>query len=149
MTTVAHGRSRPERPFEWEAGETLVEVMMTVAIVSIAMVAIISGIGASIRFSGTHRSSANAGVAVLAAAEAVKTYTGGAATCGTLTTATYASALSGVTNLPPGWSTSNLSISAASCVTVNGVSLPRVTVVATSSDGYSVESVDVVRRSLT
>lgn len=132
-----------------EAGETLVEVMMTVAIVSIAFVSIIAGIGASLRFSGTHRSSANASVALLAAAESVKTWSGGSATCGTLTTSTYSSALTSVTNLPPGWSTSNLSISAASCVTVNGVSLPSVTVVATSTDGQTVESVDVLRRSLT
>jgi type II secretory pathway pseudopilin PulG len=132
-----------------QAGETLVEVMMTVAIVSFSLVAILSGLGASMRFSASHRGSANAAVAVVAAADAVKTWTGGSATCGTLTTSTYATALSGVTNLPSGWSTANLSISAASCITVNGVSRARVTVVATSPDGQSIESVDVVRRSLT
>lgn len=136
--------ARPERRSKREAGETLVEVMMTVAIVSIAMVSIISGLGAAIRFSGTHRSSANAGVALVAAAEAVKTWPGGSATCATLTTATYSSALTAVTNLPQGWSTSNLSITAASCA-FNGAS-PRITVVATSPDGQSVESVEVVRR---
>lgn len=129
-----------------EAGETLVEVMMTVAIVSIALITIVTGIGAGIRFSGAHRSSANSGIALIAGAEAVKTYSGGSATCGTLSASTYTPALTGVA-VPAGWT---LSISDASCVTVApGVLLPKVTVVATSPDGNAVESVDVIRRSLT
>lgn len=131
-----------------QSGETLVEVMMTVAIVSIAMASILAGIGASIRFSGTHRSSANAGLVVEAGAEAVKAWTGGTATCATLTTATYAPALAAL-SLPPGWSASNVSITAATCVAVNGVTLPQVTVTATSPDGSAVESLTIVRRSLT
>lgn len=132
-----------------QAGETLVEVMMTVAIVSISMVSIVSGLGAAIRFSGSHRGSANAGVVLVAAAEAVKTWPGGSATCATLSTATYAGALdAAAANLPPlPWSRSNLTITAASCPLVNGLSSrPRVTVVVTSPDGQSVESVEVVRR---
>jgi hypothetical protein len=113
------------------------------------MVSIVSGIGTAIRFSGTHRSSANAGVAVIAAAESVKGWSGGSATCATLTPATYLGSLAAVTGLPPGWSSSNLSISAAACVTVNGVPLPRITVVATSPDGQAIKTVDVIRRSLT
>jgi type II secretory pathway pseudopilin PulG len=131
-----------------QAGETLVEVMMTVAIVSIAMVSIMAGIGASIRFSSSHRSSADAGLVVEAAAEAVKSWSGGGATCATLTAATYAPALTGLA-LPSGWSPADVAISAASCVTVNGVARPQVTVTATSPDGQSVESITVVRRSLT
>lgn len=137
--------SRLRRLLAREDGETLVEVMMTVAIVSIAVITIVTGIGAAIRFSSSHRSSANSGIAVVAGAEAVKSYSGGSATCATLTPSTYSAALVGVP-VPTGWT---LSISAASCVAVNGASLPKVTVVATSPDGNAVESVDVVRRSLT
>jgi type II secretory pathway pseudopilin PulG len=130
-----------------QAGETLVEVMMTVAIMGMAMVAVLGGVGASMRFSGSHRSSASAGVALVAAAEAIKAYDPASATCSTLE-ASYQPAIDALTDLPSGWSTTDLEITGAACVTVNGVQKAVVTVTATSPDGESVESVDVVRRSI-
>lgn len=129
-----------------EAGETLVEVLMTVAIIGIAMVSILAGIGASIRFSATHRTAASSGVALLAAAEAVKGASGGSATCATLSTSTYASAVAAAPR-PSGWSSADVSIASAACVAVNGVALPRITIVATAPAGGT-ESLTVVRRSV-
>lgn len=135
------------RPVAGETGETLVEVMMTVAIIGIAMVSILAGIGASIRFSGTHRSAASAGIAITSAAEAVKGASGGSATCASLSTATYGDALR-ATALPPGWSIGDVVITSASCIVVNEVRLPHVTITATSPDGGTTETLTVVRRSV-
>ena len=130
-----------------EAGETLVEVLMTVAIIGIAMVSILAGIGASIRFSATHRTAAGSGVALASAAEAVKGASGGSATCATLSTSTYATAVATAPR-PSGWSSADVTIESASCVAVNGIALPRITIVATAPAGGSVESLTVVRRSV-
>ena len=130
-----------------EAGETLVEVMMTVAIVGIAMVSILAGIGASIRFSATHRTAASTGIALVSAAEAVKGASGGSATCATLSASTYAPAVASAPR-PPGWSSADVSIESASCVSVNGQALPRITIVATAPAGGAPESLTVVRRSV-
>ena len=130
-----------------EAGETLVEVMMTVAIIGIAMVTILTGIGASIRFSGAHRSAASAGVALASAAEAVKAASGGSATCATLSTSTYAAAVAAAPK-PSGWTSDDLAIASAACIDVNGVALPHVTIVATAPSGSATESLTVVRRSV-
>jgi hypothetical protein len=125
-----------------EAGETLVETLLTVTIMSIAVVGLLFGIGTAIRLTSTHRGQANIDVALNAGAEAVKTYTpSGSPTCGTLTTSTYSGALNGAA--PNGYT---LSIPAApSCL--SGTSLPVVRVQATGANGQKSE-ITVVRRSL-
>lgn len=132
-----------------DIGETLVEILATITILGIAGVAILSGIGTSIRLSGTHRTQANMDVALVAATEAVKSYTPVLApTCLTLSITSYAGALSSLSGLPTGWSAANVSITSATCTTVNGVSLPKIGVRVTAPGGTASKSIDVVRRSL-
>ncbi len=151
------GKAATPRRGQGDLGETLMETLATVVVIGIAMTALLAGIGTAIRMSGNHRSRAGADVALEVAAEAVKVYPVAGATCGAMTTSTYAGAIGSTnlpaTQLPTGWTNSNLSITAASCVTVNGVSLPKITIKATgpvSGNNVAVsESVDVVRRSVT
>lgn len=133
------------RRIRGEGGESLLEILITISVLGIGVVAILYGMATGIRLTGIQREQANADVALVAAAEAVKTYIPSpGTTCGTLTTATYAPALTGLTNLPPGWSTSDLSITSASCGTNQW---PKIGVQA--SKGTGTESVEVVPRKFT
>jgi type II secretory pathway pseudopilin PulG len=129
-----------------EAGETLVELLITVSILGIAVVALLFGLATAVRLSGTHRTQSNAGVVVEAAAEAVKVATPVA--CGSLGVGStaYNSALDTVTDLPSGWTRSNLSITNRACSGAP-LQLQTITVRATAPDGGSSETVDVVKRS--
>jgi len=66
-----HTRARPGSNDE---GETLLEVVMSVAIMGIAVVAIVGGIATSILMSDIHRKQATAGAYVRSYAEAVVGY---------------------------------------------------------------------------
>jgi type II secretory pathway pseudopilin PulG len=55
-----------------ERGETLVELLITTVILSIAVVAVVGGLAVSIRMSDVHRKQATAGAAVRAFAEALQ-----------------------------------------------------------------------------
>ena len=127
-----------------QAGETLVELLITVSILGIAVVAILAGLGTAVRLSGTHRAQANAETIVAAGAESVKkqSYVDCASTY---------SPTDGVT-LPNGWS-----LTVTSVKKWNGTSfvtscpspdqrLQLVTVRAASPSGQSIELVDVVKR---
>jgi type II secretory pathway pseudopilin PulG len=130
------------RRLRGQAGETLAEVMLTIAILGIAAVALLGGIGTAIRLSTVHRSHASADVAITNAAEAVKSAT--AVSCASLTTSSYSSSFSGI-DLPPGWSPSNLSITSATC---DSLQLQTIRIRATSpGSNPSVETVDVLKRS--
>lgn len=136
-----------------ESGDTLVEVLLTVVIVGIAFVALLAGLGTSVRLSGVHRGQANADIAIVSAADAVKTQP--YVPCPDVTTASY-SPTAGV-SLPPGWSASNLTITAVygwngqqftPCQKEDG-GLQLVSILATTPDGKSTEAIDVVKRSTT
>ena len=135
-----------------EQGDTLVEVLITIAILGIAFVGILAGLGTAIRLSGIHRGQANADVVVVSAADSVKAQSYVA--CPSVTTSSY-TPTSGVT-LPTGWSASNVTIVSvqkwngttfqASCPATDQ-GLQRITVKATSPDnGGSSEQVDVIKR---
>jgi type II secretory pathway pseudopilin PulG len=128
--------------FHSEAGETLAEIMVTVAILGIAASALLGGIGTAVRLSSTHRTTASADVAIVNAAEAVKAAS--AVSCSSLTTSSYSSAFTGI-DLPPGWSASNLSITSAAC---DSLQLQTIRIRATSPGSNPwVETVDVLKRS--
>jgi Tfp pilus assembly protein PilV len=57
-----------------DLGETLVELLVTVIIMTIAVVAIVGGIAVSIRMSDIHRKQATAGADVRSYAEAIQNY---------------------------------------------------------------------------
>jgi type II secretory pathway pseudopilin PulG len=62
------------RPGPNDEGETLIEVIMAVAIMGIAVVAIVGGIATTIVMSDVHRDETTAGAYVRNYAEAVETY---------------------------------------------------------------------------
>lgn len=120
-----------------DAGETLVELLITVTILGVVIVALLAGLATAVRLSDTHRTQANAGVVLEAAAEAVKA--AAPDDCGGSTP--YNQALASV-DLPSGWSQSNLSITGCS-----GSPLQTITIQVTGPRGGSSETVDVVKRS--
>jgi type II secretory pathway pseudopilin PulG len=62
------------RPGPNDTGETLIELIMSVAVMGIAVVAIVGGIATSILMSDIHRKQTTAGANVRNYAEAVETY---------------------------------------------------------------------------
>lgn len=144
-------RHRRQRLRADEAGETLLEILVTVTIMSIAFVAIIAGIGTSLRLSASDRRLASSGVALGLGAEAVRAVTPSVA-CSALTTASYATALSAATPvipLPRNWAASNLSISAVACDNTSLLKLQTITIKATAPCPSSCpfETINVVKRS--
>jgi type II secretory pathway pseudopilin PulG len=69
-----HTRGRPGAS---DAGETLIELIMAVAIMGIAVVAIVGGIATTILMSDIHRKQTTAGAYVRDYAEALETYVAG------------------------------------------------------------------------
>jgi type II secretory pathway pseudopilin PulG len=133
-----------------ERGDTLVEVLIAIAVVGISSTALLAGLATAINLSGTHRGQANADVVLVSAADSVKNQTYVA--CPSVSTASY-NPTQGV-SLPAGWSNSNLTISTVkgwngsafvACPATDG-KLQLVTITATTPDGRSTESVDVVKR---
>ena len=142
-------RFRPRRD---EAGTTLVEVLMTVAILGIAVVAIVAAMGTSIIGTDHHRKQAQAQTVLLSATDAVKSQTANPyQPCAT--TGSY-SAGSNVT-LPAGWTASavtvrsvkywNGSAFAVSCPSPDS-KLQLIDVQVATPDGRATESVAVVKR---
>lgn len=127
-----------------ESGESLVEVLVTVAILGLAVASLVTGIGAAARMSTDGRRDAEALVVATRAAEAVKSVTD--LSCAALSPATFDAALSGLHDLPPGWATADVSVTDASCTAEDGVTIPFVTVRASSPDGAAATSLVVVPR---
>jgi Tfp pilus assembly protein PilE len=136
------------RPTRNEQGESLLELVIAVAILGIAVVAIAAGISVSIIVADTHRKQATAGFVAKSYAEAIEQYvaSGGYAVCaapssyqpatvsfpvraGFTPTSSAAMSWTGA-----GWST---------CTADTGVQKVTVTV---TSDGRATESIDVVLR---
>jgi type II secretory pathway pseudopilin PulG len=127
-----------------EAGETLVELLITVSILGIAVVALLFGLATAVRLSGSHRTQANAEVIAAGGAESVKKQP--YQDCPSSYTATDD------VNVPSGWSLSVTSIKnwngtafVTGCPSPNQ-KLQLVTVRAASPNNQSVETIDVVKR---
>jgi type II secretory pathway pseudopilin PulG len=135
-----------------DLGETLVELLVAVAILGIAVVAIITAMGTSVLVSTLHREQSQATAVLVSAAEAVKSPTVAAAPCGSPTTA-YTTAAATVTR-PTGWAAPTVAVrywdgdsfELACSGTATTRRLQQVTVTVKSPDGRTKESVSVVKR---
>jgi len=134
--------------YRGEAGETLVELLITVSILGIAVVTLLVGLATAVRFSGTHRTYANTDVALGAAAESVKS--AAPVDCPLSATAYNAALSSGnLGALPSPWKASNLKITARACSSGadTPLALQTITITATAPGGGSSDTIDVVKRS--
>jgi type II secretory pathway pseudopilin PulG len=138
-----------------DAGESLVEVMMSVAILGIAFVAILGGMVTSILGTETHHQQSVATTVLLATSEALKDPDNAYVACAGLST--YSSALSSVT-VPTGWASPKVtSVSywdgvafQSTCFDTSALGrllrLQRLTVEVRSPNDSSVETLEVVKR---
>jgi Tfp pilus assembly protein PilE len=135
-----------------ERGETLLELLIAVAIMGIAVVAIMAGLTTSVLMSDIHRKQATAGTAVRDYAEALQTFVAADnyVACATTTPSSYG--LPSFT-LPAGFAKSVVSGSIrywdgvswqSTCAPDKG--LQKLTIQVASDDGRASERVDVVLR---
>jgi type II secretory pathway pseudopilin PulG len=142
---------RVRRRVAGEEGETLLELLISITILGIAVVAIASGITVSIVVSDIHRKEANAGAYVKSYGEAIQNTVATTGYVECATTSTYAS--------PAGFSLpSNInyaaSISAVQYATTAGgwsgsctnAGAERLTLKVASTDGRATESLIIVVR---
>jgi Tfp pilus assembly protein PilE len=134
-----------------ERGDTLVEILIAVAILGIAFAGILAGLATAISLSGRQRGQANADIVLVSSADSVKNQA--YVSCPTVSVSSY-SATSGVT-LPAGWAVSNLTITAlkswngtawSTTCPATDKNVQLVTITASAPDGKSSESVEVVKR---
>jgi prepilin-type N-terminal cleavage/methylation domain-containing protein len=127
-----------------ERGETLIEILVAIAIRGIGAVAILAGLQVSIRVSDIHRKEATGGAYVRSAAEAVSTYVGAAVTnYKACAGANYYSAQPSLAlTLPPGYVLTQAAAEKWSgtawispCSSDNGVQRVKLTVTSPSTSG--------------
>src|SRR5690242_1565845 len=95
--------------FSEERGETLVELLVALAILGIAVVAVIGAFGSSITLSDVHRKQASAGAAVRNYAELVADYVAGTGYSSCAAASAYSAGTVGYT-APSGYTASPVSI---------------------------------------
>lgn len=145
-------------PSRSDAGVTLIELLVTVAILGIAFVAIVGGMMTSIVGSDLHRKQATSETVLRSYAEAAKAQTSW--TGCSATTATYSPAAVGLT-VPSGYSASATAVQFGSTTltgasytttwggsgTCTGDTAPQlITLQVRSTDGRATESLEVIRR---
>jgi Tfp pilus assembly protein PilV len=141
-------------PARTERGETLVELMVTMVIMATAVVALVGGIAASIRFSDFHRKQATAGVYVRAFAESLASSVSASPTGYTAcaTPSTYQSVYT-VPN-PAGYQATITAVTywdgtssfVATCPAGGDVGVQRVSLQVASIDGRATETLSIVIR---
>src|SRR4051794_29839643 len=133
-----------------ERGETLVEVAISVMVMSVAVVALVGGLVTAVMMSDIHRKQAKAGAYVRAFAEAVETAIDASpsAYVSCATAADYAGAYA---SGDAAFSTAIVAISywsgasfSGTCATDGGVQ--RLSLRASSTDGRAVENLDLIVR---
>lgn len=137
-----------------EEGVTLAEILVTVAILGVAFVALVGGMGSAILASDIHRKQATGGAAVRAYAEAIKAAS--YAECGTAGSyapaavgysapAGFTAAVTGVEYWRADGSDPNTGDYVATCTADQG--LQRVSLQVASDDARATESIQIVKRS--
>ena len=101
-----------------DAGFSLIEILISIAIMGIAMVAVLGALATQVKGAGLHRDESNAGSVVASAAEQVQAVTYAACTASTSPLASYQTAARQAA-LPSDWQTKGLN--AASAISVTGI----------------------------
>lgn len=138
-----------------EAGFTLVEVLIAVAILGIAFAALLGGMQSSILGSDIHRQQASAGAVLLQAAESVKDQSRNAfLSCAQVAAGSTYNPYTGLQSVPAGWAASG-AVTVTAIDHWNGTTfqsacsaawpLQRVTLSVRSSSGRATETVSVVK----
>jgi type II secretory pathway pseudopilin PulG len=132
-----------------DRGESLIELLVALTLLGLAVVAIVSALGASILMSDIHRKQATAGAEVRSFAEKIEsvvaTGSGGYVACAG--TGTYA----GAYTVPAGYTKAVTLVrywtgSAWSATCGSDIGLQKLTLQISSSDGRAAETLDVVIR---
>jgi prepilin-type N-terminal cleavage/methylation domain-containing protein len=134
-----------------DRGETLIELLVALAILGIALVAVVGALAASITMSDIHRKQSTAGAEVRNYAEQVENYVAGTGYAACAAPATYVAATVGYT-APAGYSATPVRVRywsgsawSASCP-ASDTGLQELTLSVRSTDTRAVESVVVVLR---
>ncbi|MFI5564265.1 prepilin-type N-terminal cleavage/methylation domain-containing protein [Amycolatopsis japonica] len=139
------------RTLEGDRGESLLELIIAVAIMSVAVIAVAAGIGTAVLVSDIHRKQATAGTTARDYGEAIQHLIAGGGYVACASTASYASPPGFLS--PPGYSASVVPGSLrywtgsgwqASCTADKG--LQRLTVRVRSGDDRAVEDLVIVVR---
>lgn len=138
------------RDVSTDGGETLIELLVAIAVMGIAAVAIVGSLTTGILVSGIHRNEATAGAAVRGYAEAIETSIAAGNYVDCASTSSY-SASAVAFAAPTGFVISAYTITYwtgsawGSCTTPDG-GVQRVTLTVSSADGKAVESLAVILR---
>jgi type II secretory pathway pseudopilin PulG len=133
-----------------ERGETLIELLLTIVIMGITVVAVVGGLLAAIRMSDIHRRQATAGAAARDYVENVDRFVAGTGYVGCAGSSAYAPATVGF-SAPAGFTAAVVSVRfwtgtawTSSCSSDQG--LQQLTVQVQSADGRATEQAVVVLR---
>jgi type II secretory pathway pseudopilin PulG len=142
------GRRRPR--IDEDSGETLVELLVSIVVMSTAVMALVAAVATSIRLSDLHRKQSVAGAAARSYAEALDTSIAAATTayvpCATTYSPTFA-APTGYTLLTPTVTYWNGSAFVSSgCTAANDSGVQKVTVGVKSNDNMVTERLDIIVR---
>ena len=134
-----------------EVGMTLIEVLVSVSILSIAIITIVAGLGATIWSSDVHRKEATADTVARSYAEVLRQYIGDGH---------YVNCQPAAYNVPPAWWTppSGFTVTnstqywqsgstfTSTCPAAGDLGAQRITVIAQSTDNRDTERFDLIVR---
>lgn len=134
-----------------DRGETLLELLIGLTIMAVAVVAVISGLVASIAVSDIHRKQFTAGAAVRDYVENVEKFVAGAGYTACASPSSYSPGAVGYTTVPSGYTASAVTVrywsgvawTAGPCADVG---LQELTVRVASSDARTIERLVVILR---
>ena len=133
-----------------ERGETLIEVLVAVIILSTAIVALVGGIALAVRVSDIHRKQATAGAAVRAFAEVLETRVAATPTGYVDTTCATPASYTGIYTAPSGYTAEVTAVKfwsgSAFVATCPDKGVQLVSLRVASNDGRASETLDVVLR---